>query len=341
MKSWTVAVVIMAAMFSGASQARAERERSSVGTTQSATSGPHTITSRVTLTASPHPHALSSRTPTGPLTPTTPHWSPPPCWYEPFWTAEAFRTFTEAKWAMHTATGGAPGDFAADRRRYGDFHTRDERPGMWWVAVDNPEIPGDARAGQCARKPFWVPRGTVPSVPRAMTPAMLAALAYQSTRVPGTEVGMTPADRSVVNLPSWIWLDRSRFTPVSVTARLPQAGLWARTTARPVGLRVDPGAARAVTYPASGECPTGPDGTIGAPRRGGADAADLPPCGVTYLRSSGGRTYALRATLNWRVDWAGSGGTGGELPGGTYGQTRDVTVQEIQSVVRQPVAGAR
>ncbi|NED83968.1 hypothetical protein G3I76_28220, partial [Streptomyces sp. SID11233] len=59
-----------------------------------------------------------------------------------------------------------------------------------------------------------------------------------------------------------------------------------------------------------------------------------PPCGVTYLRSSGDATYRLQTAVTWDTAWTGTGGAGGDLPDGTYGQPQDVQVREIQSVNR-------
>ncbi|MEU2266842.1 hypothetical protein ABZ568_10545 [Streptomyces olindensis] len=88
----------------------------------------------------------------------------------------------------------------------------------------------------------------------------------------------------------------------------------------------------AVTYPASGVCETN-DGRIGEPYAKGK-ANRTPPCGVRYLRSSGDGTYPLQATVTWKIEWTGTGGTGGELPDGEFGATQDVVVQEIQAVNR-------
>jgi enoyl reductase len=55
---------------------------------------------------------------------------------------------------------------------------------------------------------------------------------------------------------------------------------------------------------------------------------------VKYLRSSGDGTYPLQATVTWKITWTGTGGTGGDLPDGTFGATQDVAVQEIQAVNR-------
>ncbi|MET7292361.1 hypothetical protein ABZS79_09485 [Streptomyces griseoloalbus] len=42
----------------------------------------------------------------------------------------------------------------------------------------------------------------------------------------------------------------------------------------------------------------------------------------------------LTASITWQVSWEGSGGTGGDLPDGTFETTQDMTVQEIQSINR-------
>ncbi|MFF3639604.1 hypothetical protein [Streptomyces sp. NPDC002564] len=273
----------------------------------------------------------------GALTPASP-WTPPPCWYEPFWTARDFKKFTEASWRMHAAAGGAGADLAAEKARlrgghpYKDFNVAKNSDGMWWIAIDNPAIAGDATATECTRDPFWADRGEVPDAPGAIGPEMLAGLAYQETQVPGTQVSMAPEGGTKVNLPTWIWLDEAEFRAVSATASLPGAGLWARTTATPVSLRIDPGTSDAETYPASGECVI--EGrSVGEPYARGK-SGETPPCGVRYLRSSGGAAYELGATLTWRMSWQGSDGTSGDLPDGVYGSGQDVAVQEIQALNR-------
>ncbi|MGW2769763.1 hypothetical protein ACWC7P_39185, partial [Streptomyces sp. NPDC001275] len=108
--------------------------------------------------------------------------------------------------------------------------------------------------------------------------------------------------------------------------------IFATTTAEPVSLKIDPGTADAETYPASGVCAINGDRIGEAYAKGKADRT--PPCGVKYLRSSGDGSYRLRATITWKIHWTGTGGTGRDLPEGTFGNTQDVTVQEIQAVNR-------
>ncbi|MFF8674364.1 hypothetical protein [Streptomyces sp. NPDC015242] len=275
----------------------------------------------------------------GPITSTAVDWQPPACWYEPYWKAEDFKTFTEAKWSMYESAGGAPEGIADARARYKtghpykDFNVDKNDEGMWWVAVKNPEMTDDPAAKACTRDPFWVDNGRTPDVPQAIDTETLAGLAHQRTVVPPTRISMAPDGRSTVNAPTWLWLDKGAFKPVSVTASLPGTGLWATTTAEPVSLHIDAGTDDAETLPASGECLIDENGSIGEPYARGK-AERTPPCGVRYLRSSGNGTYALEATLTWEITWKGAGGTGGELPEGTFATTTEVPVQEIQAVNR-------
>ncbi|MDG9707802.1 hypothetical protein QC385_06055 [Streptomyces sp. DH10] len=275
----------------------------------------------------------------GPITSTAVDWEPPACWYEPYWKAKDFKKFNEAQWSIYESVGGAPEGIADDKARYKqghpykDFNVDKNDGGMWWVAVRNPEMTDDPAAKTCTREPFWVDTGDNPDVPQAIDTETLAGLAHQRTVVPPTKVSLAPNGKSTVNAPTWVWLDKGTFKPVSVTASLPGTGLWATTTAKPVSLHLDPGTVDAESLPASGECVINDDGSIGEPyARGKAELT--PPCGVRYLRSSGDGTYGLKATLTWEIAWEGSGGTGGDLPSGTFATTTEVPVQEIQSVNR-------
>lgn len=188
---------------------------------------------------------------------------------------------------------------------------------MFWAGVENPNEPDFLKRNSCTDLPFWVDDGEAPppQYEEAITPEILAALAYQHMELPGTEVTLAPAQTTKVNLPTWAWLDKADFHEVQATAAInaPGFALTATTTAKPVSLRLEPGTADAVTYPASGECTINDDGSIGEPyARGNADRT--PPCGVKYLRSSGDGTFDLQATITWEIAWTGTGGAGGDLP---------------------------
>lgn len=270
----------------------------------------------------------------GALTSTT-SWSPPPCWYAPKYTPDQLKKYLEPTWEAGS-TGyewdAKQRDRYVNGEPYKDFNKDKTGKGYFWDSFVNKDFPPGWDS--CEEPIFWVDQGDPPpaNIKNAVTPKVLAELAYAEIRVPGTEVTLAPANQTKVNLPTWAWLDAADFKPVSVTASVPVIGVTATATARPTSLRIEPGTKDAETYPASGVCPID-NGRIGEPyAKGKADRT--PPCGVRYLRSSGNGTYPLQATVTWEIDWTGSGGASGDLPDGTFGATQDVVVQEIQAVNR-------
>ncbi|GAA3868973.1 hypothetical protein [Streptomyces sedi] len=244
------------------------------------------------------------------------------------WTADGQSGHAAAAigWMWNHYDGGDP---------YTDFNAEEADEGMWWGAVENPSEPDVLERMSCTEIPFWAETGVVPDVENALSPSVLAELAYERIRVPETEVSFSPADLDgqVVNLPTWIWAESGEYDPVAVTASLESWGISATTTATPTALTVEPGTADAETRPASGSCPINGDGSIGAPYGGDEDA--VPPCGLTYLRAThGGGNYPLTASITWSITWEGTGDTGGTLPDATFATTHEVQVNEIQSVVR-------
>ncbi|MCT7351221.1 hypothetical protein N4P33_03425 [Streptomyces sp. 15-116A] len=265
----------------------------------------------------------------------TTSWTPPPCWYAPKYTPEQLQKYLEPIW--EAGSTGYEWD-AEQREKYNAndkkkaFNKHKSGEGYWWDSYVNESYPPGWDA--CDKGPFWVDEGDAPpaDMENAVTPEILAELAYSEIRVPGTEVTLAPAEATKVNLPTWAWLDGAEFKPVSVTASVPVLGIEATATAEPVSLKIEPGTADAELYPASGVCEIN-DGRIGEPyAKGKAD--QTPPCGVKYLRSSGDDTFPLQATVTWKIQWTGTGGAGGDLPDGEFGATQDVVVQEIQAINR-------
>ncbi|WP_191855860.1 hypothetical protein [Streptomyces fungicidicus] len=277
----------------------------------------------------------------GPVAPAG-DWKPPACWFEPKWTPEEFEDEFRRRWDVPHFSGAGEA-YASDQARYikgkpyEDFNKEKSGEGMWWDMVrdETRAKASDPAAFACSGATFWVDNGDTPEVENAITPDILAQLAYSRLKVPGTKVALAPEVATKVNLPTWAWLDKATFKEVAVTASLDAGGLniQATTTAKPVSLKLEPGTKDATTFPASGECAINADGSIGEPyAKGKAD--EEPSCGLTYLRSSGGKTFPLQATVTWEIAWTGSGGTGGDLPDGTFGAEQAVTVEEIQSVNR-------
>lgn len=290
---------------------------------------------------------------TGNVTSSDVNWTPPPCWYAPYLGAKEFKK----EMSKHIDSqlkapgmGGTAGSAIGETKRhyedeygwtdtpgYKDYNVENDGKGMFWAGVENPDEPDYLKRTSCTDLPFWVENGDAPppQYEEAISPEILAALAYQHMQLPDTKVTLAPEANTKVNLPTWAWLDKAVFDEVQATAALnvPGFNIQATTTARPVSLKLEPGTEDAVTYPASGECVLNADDSIGEPyAKGKAD--ETPPCGIRYLRSSGDGTYKLRATITWDINWTGSGGAGGDLPNGTFGNEQAVTVQEIQAVNR-------
>lgn len=271
----------------------------------------------------------------GPVTSTT-TWTPPPCWYAPKYTPEQLQKTMEPIWEA-SSTGGEWDSKQRNRyvngEPYEDFNKDKTGEGYFWDAYVDEDYPDGW--DKCTEQPFWVDEGDPPpaDIENAVTPEILAQLAYAEIQVPGTEVTLAPEGTTKVNLPTWAWLDGADFKPVSVTASVPVLGIEATTTAEPVSLKIDPGTEDAETYPASGECEIN-NGRIGEPyAKGKAD--ETPPCGVKYLRSSGDGSYPLTATVTWKISWVGTGVDAEQpLPDGEFGAEQDVIVQEIQAVNR-------
>lgn len=281
------------------------------------------------------------------------NWTPPACWYAPYLGAKDFKKKMSADIERQIKTPGIGGTAGAaltelkrhyeddygwtDTPGYKDYNVDKDGEGMFWAGVENPNEPDVLKRGSCNDLPFWVENGEAPppQYEQAISPEILAALAYQHMELPDTEVSLAPEQTTKVNLPTWAWLDKAVFDEVQATAALnvPGFNIQATTTATPVSLTLDPGTDDAMTYPASGECTITDDGSIGKPyARGKADRT--PPCGIKYLRSSGDGTYNLQATITWDISWTGTGSTGGDLPDGSFANGQAVTVQEIQSVNR-------
>ncbi len=296
--------------------------------------------------------ADSSKAPSGELSSVDPNWEPPVCWYEPTFSPERLKRAVESdkggyvnphEWwdasffVDHYDKGIAQENLGPDQppnsktKGYKKYNLG--KDGMFWRSVVRKGYETDNRAWDCGRIMFWQDAGTVPDDKNAPTPKVLASYAYDKIRVPDTEVELNPKARSTVNLPTWAWLDKGKFKDVKVRAELPGTGLWAETTAKPVGLHLEPGTKDAQLHPASGECAINGDGSIGTPYTKG-QGDKTPPCGITYLRATSGKPYAMKASVTWEVSWEGSGGAKGDLPNGTFETTQDVNVQELQAVDR-------
>ncbi|MGW6703700.1 hypothetical protein ACWGDE_02225 [Streptomyces sp. NPDC054956] len=272
------------------------------------------------------------------------NWTPPACWYEPRSPAE-LKAYIEA---FYNETVNYPGQMphagkaAAEFKKmyedgeYKNYNLDKAGQGAFWVGVRAEGRELEPAAQTCSELPRWVDNGVAPPFANAITPEILGQLAYAQIQLPTTKVTLAPAANTKVNLPTWAWMDKAVFEPKSVTATLNSGGvtITATATATPSSVQIKPGTADATLHPGGGECAFNPGGGAGAPFTAGSEN-QTPPCGVTYLRSSGSGTFPLQATVTWTAAWTGSNGTGGALPSGTLaGEPQNLTVQEIQAVNR-------
>ncbi|MCM2419068.1 hypothetical protein [Streptomyces sp. RKAG293] len=274
----------------------------------------------------------------GPLTPVG-TWAPPACWYQPMYTPDQLKASSEGVWSQPSVGYmwvNAQRDRYVDGHPYTNFNADKAGKGFWWAGYADPSRYADPKAFSCTDEPFWVDKGEPAPAghPNAVTPAILAQLAYAQILIPQGAATMNPAGNQTVNLPTWVWLNGKQFHPVSVTAYLPDYGISATTTATPVSMHIDPGTPDATVYPGSGNCPLDANGHVGTPYAAGATGN--PPCGVTYLRSTNSTgSYHLKATVTWHISWTGTGQANPkDLPEGTFGTPQDVTVREVQTINR-------
>ncbi|MGW6056387.1 hypothetical protein [Streptomyces sp. NPDC055189] len=277
------------------------------------------------------------------LAPVDPNWKPPACWYEPVATSKQVKAATDQlkktpnenlvpvtpslSWGQQLMVDTFEKDKSPSDgiKSYKNFNLG--KDGKFWRGVVNPDMEDDPEAYNCQEILFWQDAGALPKIANAPTPKVLASYAYDKVKVPDTKVELKP------EATTWVWLDKGKFEDVKVRAELPGTGLWAETTAKPVALHLEPGTGDATTFPASGDCKINDDGSIGTPYTRGSSKQD-PPCGIAYLRSTNGTPFQMKASLTWEITWQGSGGTGGDLPNGTFDGTQAVEVEEVQSINR-------
>ncbi|MGW2228068.1 hypothetical protein [Streptomyces formicae] len=191
--------------------------------------------------------------------------------------------------------------------------------GAWWYRtydVDRLRA-GNATPAEMAKctpiKPVqWVEEGDPPK--EAISPLVLAGLAYARTKLPAPPVTLRPAaDNPIVNLATHVKFD-APIDPFWVTAHFDHLGvdIAATTVAKPVALRVD----------------------------AGTEFADPQSCTYDLTKSkSGDGAHPLQARVTWKVTWTDPAAPEGParqpaLPDGLSTFEQDVAVTEIQSINR-------
>lgn len=272
-------------------------------------------------------------------------WTPPACYYAPKWSATEFKAYWEDE-AKHLTDKTDPGKGTAnihhheklygENSEYDNYNIGIEDEGLWWGPYSNPDAPLSDGSSACGEPNFWVAHDDPPpDLPGVPDTRMLAELAYSQTEIPDIEVELNPAGAQTVNLDTWIWIETADLAPVSVTASLDGfPSLSSTVTATPSHLTLDAGTDDATLHPGPEGCAINTDGSIGQTYQPGRNG-ETPPCGMTYLRATHHQdAYPLSANLTWNISWQGSDGNGDTLPDGTFNTTQDITVEEIQTIIR-------
>lgn len=169
----------------------------------------------------------------------------------------------------------------------------------------------------------WVANGEDPPAAPVVTPEELAQEALASLKVPRPRMRRSPDGDSWVQVWTWFWASPATWKPKSATASVGR--VWARVTATPVSMVIDPGdGSGSVPCPGPGRAWTEADGDAAPFSRGG--------CGVRYRHVSADGSVTARVSIRWRVAWTGSGGAGGVLPGMTTSSASSFVVRQIQAV---------
>lgn len=196
--------------------------------------------------------------------------------------------------------------------------------------------PGNPSAGTQNSGYLWVVAGDLPPQPPPTppTPEQLRDAAEDALTLPVPEMGVNPAARTLVGLPTWFWVPPGDFRvwDITATAVLPgQPVASATVTATP--------AAFSVSSIGGSSGPCGLDVAVNAWNPGEADSQG---CTISFSRSSIGQpsqAYAVTGTTAYATAWtsivAGGPGPGGALVDQARSGQADVPVAESQALVRR------
>jgi hypothetical protein len=165
----------------------------------------------------------------------------------------------------------------------------------------------------------------------ARTSPLQEAKSAESTIVlPAPTIETNPNGTTVVNLPTWFWIDPDIWHVWTATASV--GTLSATAIATPLLVTYDLGNGSRLTC----------DGPGVRYDLAQSVATQDSSCAYVYPRTSvagessvndqGNPYYVITATVTWRVDWVSNGSNGGTLPSLTTSSSTDLRVQQIQAV---------
>lgn len=264
---------------------------------------------------------------------------PPPCWYEPFTTAQEFPTTIDNIWFswIHDPDSNR-GEASTFKKHYlseNQAHLDSGDKGLWYIE-NCADDASPAAADWLARHPelfLWVAQGQDPPAAAGdvLTPRMLAEHARDSAVLPDTKLEFNPT-KPVVNLPTWTWLDPGTYKPVHLVASVAPiggaAGMTVQVDVTPARIELPTDLPDAMPTPGDGVCTQ-----VNAAYHAGEHSAMR--CGITFGRSSArqpDQRYQVHAEVAWKIHWTSNNGAG-DLDDARLGGDTPIAVREIQTVV--------
>jgi len=211
----------------------------------------------------------------------------------------------------------------------GGFAPGGPTPGGWYSVTCI-----DSVTGASTTQTEWI-TSQAPTTAPAVDPRAVALQAENSLRLPGPSLHFNPSAASVVNLPTWLWIDPSVWHTYAVTASV--GTVSATAVATPEAVTWQMGDGHAVTCDGPGRA-----FDLSLPAQMQATS-----CHYTYRTSSLGQlsadgnaddaAYLVRATIVWTVSWSAVGAAGeGTLPSLTTSAATPVRVVQVESVDTGP-----
>ena len=198
-------------------------------------------------------------------------------------------------------------------------------PGSWYSVTCT-----DQTTGASVTQTEWIPDKSAASIP-PVNPYAVALEAENSLRLPSPTGYFNPPGVSVVNLPTWFWIDAELWHPYSVTATV--GSVSATAVATPVVVTWSTGDGGVTTCDGPGN-PFDPD-------RSSSQQSTY--CSHEYATSSLGQpspdgnpndaAFTVLITVDWSVSWSAQGDSGGgDLPSLVTSSSRSVRVEQVESI---------
>jgi len=178
----------------------------------------------------------------------------------------------------------------------------------------------------------WIASTPVPTPNLSLIdPRSVALMAARSITLPSPVIGTNPSSFSVVNLPTWLWIDPSIWHRFSATATA--GSVSATAVAAPQSVTWSMGDGQVAVCDGNGT-----SYRIGVPANDQSTG-----CSYTYRRSSIGQpsadgypndgAFPVTATITWAVSWTSTGALGGGvLPTLQTTSSISIRVEQVESV---------